>query len=166
MLLEIITFLGGTSVFVAGTAWLIRQIVKQFLDKDIESYKNKLVFEKEKNSITYKEKIALYKEVSEPIIDLIVKIEHRQPRSTEEWQEIIKSFDKERLSITAQLAMFAPQNVFDDYNNMIDYMYDAFEGKDTYSFQVFRETYAMKFLSSMRKDIGIYTDDIFYNGHR
>lgn len=163
---EIIKFLGGTTICVGAVAWLIRQVVKQFLDKDIESYKNKLAFEKEKNSITYKEKITLYKEISDPIIDLIVKIEHQQPHSVEDWKEIIRSFDKQRLSITAQLAMFAPQNVFDDYSDMIDYIYDAFEGKDTYSFQIFRESYAMKFLSSMRKDIGIYDDEITYNGHR
>jgi len=43
-------------------------------------------------------------------------------------------------------------------------MYDSLEN-DEYSFSVFREK-ALSYLSEMRKDIGIYSDDISYKGHR
>ncbi len=127
----------------------------------ILSIVGKYYFDKkhEKNSITNKEKITLYKEISEPIIGLIIEIQRQNLT-----HDILVSFEKKRLSITAQLAMFAPQNVFDDYNAMIDYLYNSLE-KDQYSFIEFRK-YAMKFLSSIRKDIGIYTNEIVYNGNR
>ena len=50
-------------------------------------------------------------------------------------------------------------------NKLIDYLYDSFEGKEEYSFEQFREI-AMKFLSDIRKDIGIYQDEISYSGNR
>jgi len=66
--------------------------------------------------------------------------------------------------ITAQLALFAPHTVFNAFSDMIDYMYDSLEN-DEYSFSVFREK-ALSYLSEMRKDIGIYSDEVSYNGNR
>ena len=158
---EIIKVLGLAGFLIAAVAWLINKLTKHFLDQNIEIHKKTLELEHEKNSITYREKIELYKEISTPIIKLIVAIEHEQKMS----QEFITNFEEERLIITAQLSMFAPQYVFDSYNNLIDYLYNSSEGKEQYTFQQFRE-FAMKFLSDIRKDIGVYTDEIIYNGNR
>ncbi|MDO9055008.1 MAG: hypothetical protein Q7U69_00510 [Sulfuricurvum sp.] len=138
------------SVFAGVIGGVLSMIVKSYIDKKQET-----------NSITKKEKIVLYKEISEPIIELVVNININNGLTS----EILIPFEKKRLSITAQLALFAPQNVFDDYNALIDYLYNSFDGKDVYSFIEFRK-YAMKFLSSMRKDIGIYKNEITYNGNR
>lgn len=137
------------SVFAGAIGGVISILVKSYIDKKQET-----------NSITKKEKIVLYKEISEPIIELVVNIENGGLT-----REILTDFEKKRLSITAQLALFAPQNVFDDYNALIDYLYNSLDGKDVYSFIEFRK-YAMKFLSSMRNDIGIYKKEIIYNGNR
>ena len=102
----------------------------------------------EKHIIKYKEKIDLYKEISQPIIELIVEIEHNQSIATES----LKSFEIKRLMITAQLTMFAPDYVYHSYNKLIDYLYNSFEGTEEYSFVQFREI-AMRFLSDIRKDI-------------
>ena len=77
----------------------------------------------------------------------------------------MKGFDKDRLSTTALLAMFAPDVVFNEYNNMIDYVYDAVEGKQKWGFDIFREK-ALKFLSEVRRDIGLYDDSVSYSGTR
>ncbi|WP_162926415.1 hypothetical protein [Teredinibacter purpureus] len=76
----------------------------------------------------------------------------------------VHEFDRQRLHITAQLALFAPQNVFESFNTMIDYIYDSLE-TGGFEFSVFREK-ALSYLSEMRKDIGIYQDEVSYNGHR
>ena len=77
----------------------------------------------------------------------------------------MQAFDKDRLSTTALLAMFAPGNVFNEYNNMIDYVYDAVEEKQPWSFDIFRGK-ALIFLSEVRRDIGLYNDNLSYSGTR
>lgn len=154
---EIVKFLGGAFLLLSAVAWLIQQLAKHFLNKDIETHRMLL----ENKRINYKEKIDLYKGISEPIIELIVTIEHQENIT----KEFMISFEKKRLMITAQLAMFAPNYVFDSFNDLIDYLYNTFEGKEEYSFKQFRKI-AMKFLSDIRKDIGIYSDEVIYNGNR
>ena len=61
--------------------------------------------------------------------------------------------------------MFAPVSVFNEYNHMIDYIYDAVEGKEEWSFNTFRSK-ALVFLSNVRHDIGLYQDVVEYNGSR
>lgn len=61
--------------------------------------------------------------------------------------------------------MFASTQVFNEYNNLIDYVYNAFEGKEVWSFPEFRGR-ALKFLSLVRADIGLYADSVFYSGSR
>ncbi len=158
---EIIKFLGGAAILMTAVAWLVKELAKHFLNKDIETHRILLKQENEKKSINYKEKIDLYREISQPIIELIVEIEHNQSIAAES----LKSFDKKRLMITAQLTMFAPGYVYHSYNKLIDYLYNSFEGTEEYSFVQFREI-AMKFLSDIRKDIGIYEDEIVYAGNR
>ena len=103
------------------------------------------------------QKIALYKEAANPVIELIVKAQHELLTLTD-----LQAFDKDRLSTTALLAMSAPNVVFNEYNNMIDYIYDAVEEKQKWSFDVFRGK-ALIFLSEIRRDIGLYDDTLSYN---
>ena len=75
------------------------------------------------------------------------------------------SFEKDRLFISTQLAMFAPTEVFDSYNELIDYIYNSLENKEEYTFEQLRNI-SMKLLTNIRNDIGIYKDEIKYNGNR
>ena len=158
---EVLKFLGATTVSIAAVAWLIKQLTKHLLDKDIEEYRMTLKQDFEEKSINYREKIELYKDISQPIIELIVNIEHNKKITL----ELLKPFELRRLMITAQLAMFAPSYVFHSFNELIDYLNNSFEGKEQYSFERFREM-SMQFLSNIRKDIGIQTDEIKYIGNR
>ena len=78
MWIEIIKIFGLASILVGAVAWCIKELTKYFLDQNIEIHKKTLELEYEKNSINYREKIELYKEISKPIIKLIVAIEHEQ----------------------------------------------------------------------------------------
>ena len=75
-MIEVIKFLGGTAIAISAVAWLIKSLTSHFLVKDIEAYKNKLKYESEHGNHLLMQKIALYKEVSNPLIDLIVKAQH------------------------------------------------------------------------------------------
>ena len=66
---------------------------------------------------------------------------------------------------TALLALFAPQEVFNKYNEMIDYIDDFFEGEQEWAFDTFRQK-ALVFLSEVRRDVGLYQDEIRYSGTR
>ena len=112
-----------------------------------------------KNSLNYQQKIELYKVVANPLIEIVALISKNGLT-----QEHVNEFDRQRLHVTAQLALFAPQNVFNAFNEMIDYMYNSLENRN-YSFHEFRVK-ALAYLSEMRKDIGIYNDDVTYNGDR
>lgn len=158
---EVIKFLGGTAIAIAAIAWLIKAIVAHFLGKDVESYKLRLKYEREHGNHLLMQKISLYKEVANPVIDLIVKAQHNGGLTSDD----LKKFDKDRLSTTALLAIFAPVGVFNDYNNMIDYIYDAVESKEGWRFDKFRDK-ALTLLSDIRRDIGLYTDSVKYSGAR
>ena len=75
---------GGILVFALsswlGKVWANRLMAKETAkyEGDIEHLKAQLKEQLDRNSHTYRKKIELYKEASEPIIDLIVKVEHNQ----------------------------------------------------------------------------------------
>lgn len=159
--MELIKFLGGASILIGAIAWLIKSLVSQYLSKDIETFKTKLKFESEHENHLLMQKISLYKEVANPIIDLVVTSQHQGGLTLDD----LSKFDKHRLSTTALLAMFAPKDVFKEYNNLIDYVYDSVDGIQEWSFVTFRDK-AMVFLSHIRKDIGLQNDFVSYEGTR
>ena len=61
--------------------------------------------------------------------------------------------------------MFAPVDVYDGYNDMIDYIYNSFDGKEIWDFNIFRKK-AEAFICNVRKDIGLYKDNVEYKGSR
>ncbi len=159
--------IGGGSIIIfalssfLGKVWAKRilQNEKQEHDKELSQFKAQLESLIHKDSLNYQQKLDLYKVVSNPLIELVALISKNGLTS-----EHVQEFDRQRLHITAQLALFAPQSVFNAFSDMIDYIYDSLENED-YSFHVFRDK-ALSYLSEMRKDIGIYKDEVSYNGHR
>lgn len=130
-------------------------------ESSLTELKTKLQKEAKHNNHLLMQKIDLYKEVAEPIIKLVVKAQHQETLT----QADLQDFDKERLSTSALLVMFAPKDVWIKYSYMIDYIYDACEGKQQWGFTIFRDK-ALIFLTEIRRDIGLYTDEISYNGTR
>lgn len=161
--------LGGGAVLVIllsswlGKIWANHLMAKEAAkyESEIEQLKARLQEQLDRSSHTYHQKIELYKQVSQPLIDLILNIEHKKGLRVED----LHDFDKARLYTTALLGMFAPNDVFDAYNRIIDYIYNAFEGKEQYSFAQFRAL-GLEFLSEVRKDIGLYSDKVVYKGKR
>ncbi len=165
----ILLSLGGGAIIVVGLSswlgkvWASRMMVSERAKyaSELEELKAKLHKEAEHNNHLLLQKISLYKEAANPVIALVVKALHQGDLPKGDLQQ----FDNERLSTTALLAMFAPQDVFDTYNDMIDYIYDSFEKKQDWEFDTFRDK-ALIFLSGIRRDIGLYDDSVHYNGTR
>jgi hypothetical protein len=158
---DIIKFLGGVTIAISAVAWLFKSLTSHLLGKDIEVYKTKLKYESEHGNHLLIQKISLYKEVSNPLVELIVKAQHNGTLT----KENLRDFDKDRLYTTSLIAMFAPGEVYDGYNEMIDYIYDSVEGKQNWDFKIFSKK-AEAFLSNVRRDIGLYTDNVEYKGSR
>jgi len=160
--------IGGASIILfmlsnwLGKVWANRLMVHERAkhSADIAELKAKLKKEADHTNHLLMQKIALYKEVANPIIDLIIEVQNNSLSNLN-----LQEFDKDRLSTTALLAMFAPNKVFIEYNHMIDYLYDAIEGKQAWSFDNFRAR-ALTFLTEIRRDIGLYDDSLSYNGAR
>ncbi|EGR0261289.1 TPA: hypothetical protein ACGFXO_003534 [Vibrio cholerae] len=156
---------GGIIIFALssflGKIWAQRilQNEKQEHDKELSQFKAQLDSLVQKDNFNYQQKLELYKVVGSPLIEIVALISKNGLT-----MEHIDEFDRQRLHITAQLALFAPQAVFHSFSDMIDYIYDSLE-QGNYSFHIFRDK-ALIFLSEMRKDIGIYGDEISYKGHR
>ncbi len=74
---DIIKILGGTAIAIGAVAWLIKALVSHLLGKDVEIFKSKIKYEAEHGNHLLMQKIELYKEASNPIIDLIVKAQHQ-----------------------------------------------------------------------------------------
>lgn len=158
----------GGAIVLALSSWLGRVWAERLMAKEtakhnhqLEQLRSSLQVQADQSAQTYKQKIELYKEVGAPLIDLLVKTQNIGSITIEDmW-----AFEKNRLNTTALLAMFAPTAVFDEYNCMIDYVYNCAEEKEVWSFGEFRIR-ALKFLSLVRADIGLYNDMLSYNGTR
>lgn len=167
--LAVVASLGGGGLIVVmlsswlGKIWADRLMTRETAQhaRDLEALRAVLKDGSNRSSHLFKEKIALYKEAGGPLIDLMTEM---QATGTVSPASQI-SFEKSRLSSTALLAMFAPADVFDSYNEIIDYLFDCFEGKKSFEFSVFR-VMALKMLSKMRRDVGLYADDVSYKGSR
>lgn len=61
--------------------------------------------------------------------------------------------------------MFSTQKIYDNYNEIIDYIFDCLEERNKYNYEELREK-SLKILKEIRKDIGINMDEIKYNGSR
>lgn len=146
-----------------GKVWADRLMAREAArhNHELEELRANLQARVDQSSQTYRQKIELYKEVSNPLIDLIVKAEHDEGLTKSD----LKNFDQCRLQTSTLLAMFAPKQVFDEYNHMIDFLYDTIERGEIWSFEAVR-TRALKFLSLVRRDIGLYNDDVTYDGLR
>ncbi|MDP3655298.1 MAG: hypothetical protein Q8R67_26870 [Rhodoferax sp.] len=158
----------GGAIVLALSSWLGKIWAERLMAKEtakhnheLEQLRSSLQIQADQSAQTYKQKIDLYKEVGAPLIELLVKTQNIGSITVENRQ----AFERNRLNTTALLAMFAPAAVFDEYNRIIDYIYNCAEGKDTWSFAAFRDR-ALKFLSLIRADIGLYNDSLSYNGPR
>ncbi|QFU22728.1 hypothetical protein FM038_011555 [Shewanella eurypsychrophilus] len=129
---------GGVIIFALssflGKMWAQRilQCEKSEHDKELSEFKSQLDTLVQKRSLNYQHKIELYKVTTAPLVEFTSLI-----TTSGLTKDHLIEFDRQRLHIVAQLSLFAPQNVFDAFNDTVDYLYDALE-QDNYSFSEFR----------------------------
>ena len=120
-------------------------------------FKEELSRISDQERISYEVKLSMYQQAVVPIIDVI----NQQILTPDK----LKEFESKRMEVHAHLAMFAPISVIQAYSRLIDYVLDSMEKPEIYSFSTFRN-YAFECLSEIRKDIGIHSDSVTYDGHR
>jgi len=130
-------------------------------ERELENFKSHLDRENKRAHQTFEERITFYKEAMAPVIDLITEFT-RNAGTLEHtaWVE----FEKKRLTTSIQFAMFAPVDVSQAYDTLIDYIFNCSENKSHYSWQVLRK-HAYEVANAIRKDVGA-TGEATYKGSR
>lgn len=176
----IIVSIGGGGLIVAalsswlGKVWADRLMARETaahnrdlaaitakFDRELETLRDDLFSKTDRLSHGYRQKIELYKEVGRPLIAYIAAQQFPGDNS----HKALEVFDEARLNSTALLGLFAPTEVFDSYNNLMDYIFDCNDGTISWDFGEFRNR-ALTMLSLMRKDVGMFNDSVSYKGHR
>jgi len=114
------------------------------------------------------EKIALYRMVTDLIAPMVADLAFAQQGvrlTPEEAAARITAFEKSRLRAYGYLAMFAPQEVMDAHDAVIDYVQATVEGSLSFDFVKLR-TLAIGMLNAIRVDLGIDPRTIQYRGTR
>lgn len=133
-------------------------------NSELELLRSRLTVEANRSAENYQRKIDLYQQAVDPLIELVVKALHRDSWTSNDLEE----FNRVRLKTIALLAMFAPAYVFHAYNKLIDQVFDATKSHAPRSFEFFAvfRTECLIFLSLVRRDVGLYSDELAYQGTR
>lgn len=161
-----ITILGsigiGSAIVLGFSSWLGKVWASRIMQEEAQKHRielEKLKSTSEQASLNYKHKIELYKAASEPLINLLIKIYNSQNLTPDDMIE----FEKGRLNTIAHLGLFASSKVFNDFNDLIDFIHQEIQKPGPLDFKAFR-VHALRTLSSMRKDIGVHHDELSYTG--
>jgi len=102
-----------------------------------------------------KYKLKLYQEILVPISDLINRLlflcESSPPGNP---NELFERFHPIRLQTLSRLALFAPEDVFERFQDLLNYTFLLMQGDELYSLEQLTE-YTVLALNSIRSDIGI-----------
>ena len=170
---SVIVAVGGGGAIVAGLSnWLGKVWAERFMEKEkaryqleLENIKASLDRDSDRAAQALREKLSLYKEAATPIIELIMLVTLAQQNLGKVTLEFLREFEKKRLTTTALLGLFAAMPVYEAYNALIDYLFDCLERKRPFEFPEFR-ILSQKLLSEMRKDVGVFSDELVYRGNR
>jgi hypothetical protein len=127
---------------------------------EIARLQNELTILREKTLGAHNLKIQLYRDVTEPMSEFMLLIEEHRLTA-----ETLRKFNLERGRSYARLAMFAPQDVLDAYDALVDYFNDHLEDKHGYDWPELRQL-IHAYLNAARRDVGIGAGEIVYKGHR
>ena len=127
---------------------------------EIARLESELTILREKALGAHDLKIQLYRDVTEPLSEFMLLIEEKRVTP-----ETLRRFNLERGNSYARLAMFAPQEVLDGYDALVDYFNDHLEGKVRYDWPVLRRL-IHQYLNAARRDVAIGAGEVIYKGHR
>jgi hypothetical protein len=175
----LVSFSGGGILVLALSSWLGKVWAERLMQSEaakhegrlkeleaklkqqVSDFEMRLQSELQLKSDVTRQKIAVYRRITSPILDLVVDAHHSQQFTVER----LISFERKRLDATAQLAMLAPAEVFHEYNALIDYLWDVTENQRDFDFREFRDR-GLVLLSKVRNDIGVHVDPVAYIGNR
>jgi hypothetical protein len=171
----ILGVIGGSGATVAAiyflSNWLGKVWAARMLEADRHRYATELerlkaetqaelAIYREKYLGMHRDKIELYRAAAIPIIELVTEVLHGQLTS-----EFVAAYDRRRLEVRAHLALFAPQDVLDAYDALIDYTFDVLDQHQRPDWGTFR-ILGFALINRMRADIGMSIGDVTYQGRR
>jgi len=121
---------------------------------------NELAILREKTLGAHNLKIQLYQDVIRPLSEFMLQIEARTITSAN-----LGQFNLARAVSYARLAMFAPQDVLDAYDALVDYLNGHLENRHGFEWTSIRQL-IHDFLNAARADVGIGHGGIVYRGQR
>lgn len=169
----IVSLGGGAFLILAFSSWLGAIWAKRMLQSErakhaklLENIKNELDIIKQKDLTRHHDKLTLYRDIVCIISEILRELEAISTLKQETISEDVeRSFSLNRTKAYGYISLVSSQEVMDRYNDMIDYFIPIiYEGK-TSPWKEMRSK-ADSLLNSMRKDLGINDEEIFYRGER
>jgi len=169
----IVSLGGGAFLVLVFSSWLGGIWAKRMLQNErvkhaelLENIKNELDLLKQKDLTRHHDKLSLYRDIVYIISEILRELEAISTLKQEAISEDVeRSFSLNRNKAYGYISLVSSQEVMDRYNDMIDYFIPIiYEGKKS-TWKEMR-TKADSLLNSMRKDLGVTNEEIFYRGER
>jgi hypothetical protein len=190
MATAVLISLGGGSVIVwALSSWLGKVWANRILESDrrkaeealadfrarldretserLATLERTLDLEKDRLLSAHTDKLAIYRDLTDVVANLVADwaMIFVKQKADEDVTLIVERFERGRLRIYGYLGMLAPQSVMTAHDALVDYLLNAIEGTEAYSFAEMRRL-AIEMLNAIRVDIGIDSSPIRYTGTR
>jgi hypothetical protein len=130
---------------------------------EVERIRTELAFLKEHRLRDASDKVVIYRTFIDLISEFLAKFENAIENGSKLSGVQLTEFNRQRIRIYAYLALTAPQEVMDAHDKLIDHILNVAAGQFEYSWSTVR-TFAIAMINECRKDIGLNTTSISYNG--
>lgn len=162
---------GGTIVFALsswlGKVWANRMIAAQTheLATSLEKTKRELDLIKETTLRFQNDKILTYRAIIDVVSRMLSSFDANEMGrlAPHEANKRFDEFNEQRIRVYGYLAMLAPQSVMDAQDKLMDRLLEISHGSAEYVWEDIRGL-ALNMLNEVRKDIGIDSSPILYNG--
>jgi hypothetical protein len=145
----------------------LRADLQKVNDSELSKIRNELDIYKQKHIKGHSDKIEIYRAVVDIVANFIAELDsiNSNNLTPNDFQKKFENFNRDRLRVYGYLAMLAPQNVLDSFDELIAYVFEVIEGAKPYDFKEVRSL-ALIMLNNVRNDIGIDLTPVQYNGNR
>lgn len=188
--LEFVGYLGGAAVVVGGlSSWIgkiyadrvlqteqskhnsdlktLESELRQKVESRILELNLELAMFRDKTLKAHNDKLSCYASAIDGVAGFMAKISSHSNRMIDAvvLQRAFIDFDSSRIMNYGHMILFAPQNVIDAYDALVEYFLEcAIEGKQ-FSWKDARSM-SLNFINAARLDIGINPSPVQYNGKR
>ena len=132
----------------------------------IATLKNELDIFKETHLKEHSEKIIIYRAVIDIVATMLSELDRivlgKQAKLSD---ELLQSFERERYRAYGYLGMFAPQEVMDAQDTLMDCLLSIIYDGEVVEWETIRNL-ALAFINAVRDDVGINKERIDYKGSR